>query len=336
LQWQEKTAAAFHNNPLRFSQSSPISSDTQYMTAVGGSEKRFRAREISATLAGLRFGLCGYDTGEARRISRALAEAGAVTIIFDERLLADSAQLCDGIIVNLAGASSIGLQLAASSGVPVLVTASSQALVQGVGNAYRWPRELITEPWTEAELLVRLFRLIAVTGEKRAVEPASEREPLVVLIDDNPELAALVEATLQSTGIQCRTAQDGLSGLQTARELIPDCILLDIKMPGMDGFEVLETMRCDPGLQAIPVIMLTGCDDSADIIRCAELAAGDYLAKPVSPNLLLERVKRLLAARPRYGGPGPSRSPASSSASRPRAGLAGVNASPRPYPQSES
>ena len=120
-------------------------------------------------------------------------------------------------------------------------------------------------------------------------------DPLVLLADDDPELIALVEATLRNDGISCRTADNGLTALRLAREIMPDLILLDVRMPGINGFEVLETIRRDPSLQALPVIMLTGCDDPADIMRGSELHADQYIAKPVSPNVLLNRVKRLLA-----------------------------------------
>jgi DNA-binding response OmpR family regulator len=80
---------------------------------------------------------------------------------------------------------------------------------------------------------------------------------------------------------------------------MPDLVLLDIRMPGMNGFEVLETIRRDPGLQTLPVILLTGCDDPTDIMRGSDLCADQYVAKPVSPNILLNRVKRLLASHSR-------------------------------------
>jgi DNA-binding response OmpR family regulator len=106
---------------------------------------------------------------------------------------------------------------------------------------------------------------------------------------------ALVVATLRNDGIACRVAENGLMALRMARETGPDLVVLDIRMPGMNGFEVLETVRRDPGLQMLPVILLTGSDDPADIMRGSQLHADDYLSKPVSTNILLNRVKRLLA-----------------------------------------
>jgi CheY-like chemotaxis protein len=266
------------------------------MNTVEQSGKSARALEITAALSGRRFGLCGFDAGEAQRICKILCSANSLACIFDERLLSESAGICDAMLVKLASLSPEGLRAAATSSAPILVTGSSQALLEGVGAAYRWPGDFMNQPWQDAELLVRLFRLLGSTAGSRAASPGKARtEPLVLIADDDPELIALVEATLRNEGIGCRTADNGLTALRMAREIMPDLILLDVRMPGMNGFEVLETIRRDSGLQNLPVILLTGCDDPADIKRGSELQADQYIAKPVSPKDLLSRVKQLLS-----------------------------------------
>lgn len=150
----------------------------------------------------------------------------------------------------------------------------------------------MVEPWTDAELLVRLFRLLQSPAGSGS---ASRTEPLVLLADDDPELTELVEHTLQRDGIACQSADSGLTVLRMARELVPDLIVLDVKMPGMNGFDVLKTIRGDPRLQAILVVLLTSCNDPDDVARASELRADQYVTKPVNPNLLLNRIKRLLA-----------------------------------------
>jgi CheY-like chemotaxis protein len=270
------------------------------MSTVEQSGKPARALEITAALAGRRFGLCGFDAGEAQRISRALGSTNSLAMPFDEGLLDQSASVCDAMVIKLASISPAGLRAAATSAVPILVTSAGKALLEGAGAAYRWPRDFMTEPWSEAELLVRLFRLFEpprCTGAAAAGVPRSE--PLVLLADDDPELIALVEATLRHAGIACRTAENGLTALRLARELIPNLILLDVKMPIMDGFEVLETIRRDPDVQTLPVMLLTGCDEPRDVVRGSELRADEFLGKPVSPGFLLHRVKRLLSTHGR-------------------------------------
>ncbi|HEV3329875.1 MAG TPA: response regulator [Bryobacteraceae bacterium] len=219
---------------------------------------------------------------------------------FDERLLSESAQVCDATVIRLPGLSPEGLRAAAASHTPVLLTGPSQAFLEGVGAAYSWPRDFMSEPWSNAELLVRLFRLLGPTGSPHpAATRQSAGQPVVLLADDDLELIALVDVTLRNDGIVCRAANDGLTALRMAREIVPDLIMLDIKMPRMDGFEVLETVRRDPSLETLPVILLTGCDDPTDVARGSELQADGYLGKPVSPNVLLNRVKRLLASHTR-------------------------------------
>jgi len=261
------------------------------------SGKPARAVEIAATLAGRRFGLCGFDPGEAQKICKILCSANALAFTFEESLLSESGRVCDAILIKLASLGPDGLRAAASSPAPILVTGSIQAMVEGVAGAYSWPRDFMNESWAEAELLVRLFRLLgSPAGSLTPLAGKPRMDPLVLLADDDPELITLVEATLRNDGISCRTADNGLRALRMAREIKPDLVLLDVRMPGMNGFEVLETIWRDPGLQTLPVILLTGCDDPADIMRGSDLHADQFIAKPVSPNILLNRVKRLLAS----------------------------------------
>lgn len=264
------------------------------MNSVEQSVKPAWALEIVATLSGRRFGLCGFNGGEVQRICSTLSGANSLAFAFDESLLPESAGICDALVIKLATLSPEGLRAAAVSPAPILVTGSSQALLEGVGAAYCWPRDFMNEPWQDAELLVRLFRLLGPPARSRA-DRKTRTDPLVLLADDDQQLIALVDATLRNDGIKCQTADNGLTALRVAREIMPDLILLDVKMPGIDGFEVLQTIRLDPGLQSLPVILLTGCDDPADIRRASELHADQYITKPVSPNLLLNRVKRLLS-----------------------------------------
>lgn len=254
------------------------------------------ALEITVALAGRRIGLCGFDAAETEAISAIFQGIRSFAMHFDERLLAESAGVCDGLMIKLPNLSTEGLRAAAASSAPILAVGSSEALLQGNGAAYSWPRDFLNEPWSEAELLVRLFRLFEPHRiASDVIGRESRTEPLVLLADDDPELIALVDVTLRNDGMRCRSANNGLMALRMARELLPDLILLDVRMPAMDGFEVLQTIRGDLRLERLPVMLLTGCDDPADVVRGGELHADAYLAKPVSPNVLLNRVKRLLS-----------------------------------------
>lgn len=268
------------------------------MNTVEHSGKPPWALEITAALSGRRFGLCGFDAVDVQRICGILSTANSLAFAFDESLLQESARICDAMLIKLASLGPEGLRAAATSPAPILVTGSSQALLEGLGTAYCWPRDFMNEPWPDAELLVRLFRLLGPPAGFRA-ERKPRTDPLVLVADDDPELIALVEVTLRNDGIRCQTADNGLTALRAAREIMPDLMLLDVRMPGIDGFDVLETIRLDPSLQTLPVILLTGCDDPADVRRGSALHADQYITKPVSPNILLNRVKRLLSTHSR-------------------------------------
>jgi len=118
--------------------------------------------------------------------------------------------------------------------------------------------------------------------------------PRVLVVDDNPENVEIFRARLVSQGYEIRTARDGEEALATARETLPDLILLDIMMPKVDGIEVCRQLRADPAFPFTPIIMVTARSDPKDIV--AGLAAGgdEYLTKPVDQASLVARVKSML------------------------------------------
>lgn len=181
-----------------------------------------------------------------------------------------------------------------------MVSCTGEALLSGTGGAYGWPTGFMIEPWTEAELIVRIFRLLQSPRSSLATSIWDSRtEPLVLLADDDPELIELVEMTLRNDGISCRLAGNGLEALRLAREILPDLLVLDIKMPKISGMQVLETLRGDPALQALPVVLLTACQDPVQVNQARDLGADLYLAKPLNANVLLSRVKGLLSTKGR-------------------------------------
>ncbi len=258
------------------------------------------AAEITATLAGRRFGLFGFDAAEAARISEALQRTASFATRFPESWLVDFAHGCDAAVVKLDSITPDGLRAALSAPTPVLIAGASESVLAGASAAYYWAGDFLGEPWGEAELLVRLFRLVA-PERSCSLKVAVRLAPLVLIADDDPAMVALVEATLKNHGLACHATGDGLAALRLVRDLMPDVVVLDIKMPGMDGFEVLEAVRREPFSDRLRVLLLTGCDDSSAVQRGSALRADGYLVKPLSPIVLLNRIKRLLAA-PGYSG----------------------------------
>jgi two-component system alkaline phosphatase synthesis response regulator PhoP len=115
----------------------------------------------------------------------------------------------------------------------------------------------------------------------------------ILVIDDEPSIGRVVQFKLQQEGFKVRVATDGLEGLAYMKEEKPDLILLDLMMPGMDGFEVCRRLRAAPETVATPVIILTARGQEMDRIRGIELGVLDFFTKPFSPQKLLERVKEV-------------------------------------------
>jgi two-component system phosphate regulon response regulator PhoB len=113
----------------------------------------------------------------------------------------------------------------------------------------------------------------------------------ILVIDDEKDLLELLRGNLQRDGFEVLTASDGKAGLEAARSKLPNLIILDLMMPGLDGLEVCREVRRDERTRSIPIIMLTAKAAEADRVVGLELGADDYVVKPFSPRELVARVK---------------------------------------------
>ena len=118
----------------------------------------------------------------------------------------------------------------------------------------------------------------------------------ILVADDTPQIVRIVTYKLEQKGHEVTAVSDGLAAIEEARAHPPELCILDVLMPGADGYEVLQAVRKDPKIQDIPVIMLTSLGDDSHVVRGLEHGANDYMVKPFSPSELLARVDRLLAA----------------------------------------
>jgi adenylate cyclase len=112
----------------------------------------------------------------------------------------------------------------------------------------------------------------------------------ILVVDDDPVSRLMLTGSLERHGHQVRAAEDGSAALDLLRMESFDVVLLDVLMPQIDGYGVLEQLKGDPGLRHIPVVMVTSVDDVESAVRCIELGADDYLSKPIDPVLLTARV----------------------------------------------
>src|SRR5436305_1743911 len=125
------------------------------------------------------------------------------------------------------------------------------------------------------------------------------RPPVALIVDDSDVNRKLLARHLDALGIHTREASDGAAALGVLRSEGTDVavVLLDVVMPGMDGFETLAAIKGDEALRHIPVVMISGVDDLASVLQCIELGAADYLPKPFDPAILGARVRASLASK---------------------------------------
>ena len=129
----------------------------------------------------------------------------------------------------------------------------------------------------------------------------------ILLIEDNADLAFGLRNNLEIEGYEVEVAGDGAAGLERARRSRPDLVILDLMLPGLDGFRVLKAIRQDE--LAMPILILTARGDESDKVRGLKLGADDYVTKPFGVLEILARVEALLRRGPALSGARPSATP---------------------------
>src|SRR5207237_1165152 len=172
--------------------------------------------------------------------------------------------------------------------------------------------EFLIDGWQPEEVIMRLSFAVsraetaadakqaasqAATGPVQIVNEVPARRPVtgrpeILIADDDVHVLAVVRSALQNIGMDCRSAANGPEALRQVRELVPHAAVLDVNMPGMDGYEVLAAIRKEN--LPVRVVMLTARQHETDVLRGFELGADDYVVKPFNPLELIARLKRLL------------------------------------------
>lgn len=123
------------------------------------------------------------------------------------------------------------------------------------------------------------------------------KKPKILIVEDDTFLAGIYANKFEREGFEVVLATDGEAGLKNAKKDAPNVVLLDILLPKLDGFEVLEKLKGDTGTRNIPVIMLTNLGQKEDVDKGLKLGAVDYLIKAhFMPQETVEKVKKVLAA----------------------------------------
>ena len=203
--------------------------------------------------------------GYGEMLREDVADAGAETFAADlDKLLAEATLLLDRIdgLVTYSGADASAFDEVAHSST------------------------LIAAPAMMVESLLKAVRPVpANEGELAAARPSR-----ILVVDDNASNWDLLSRRLQRQGHTVLQAEDGAIALALVEKEALDLILLDLMMPGINGYDVLKLLKRDPRFRDIPVIMISALSELDSIVRCIEAGADDYLAKPFDPTLLRARV----------------------------------------------
>ena len=130
------------------------------------------------------------------------------------------------------------------------------------------------------------------------IEALTTMDKSVLIIDDDQWIAMSTAMVLEAEGFTVHSALSGPEGIDRARDLHPGVILLDIMMPGMDGWETLERLKADPQLSQVPVIIFTAREHREGRSKAEDLGAAEYFRKPFRPDALVDTIRRHLVISP--------------------------------------
>jgi DNA-binding response OmpR family regulator len=117
----------------------------------------------------------------------------------------------------------------------------------------------------------------------------------ILIAEDEPDIRELVAFTLRFAGHEVNTASNGEEAFHQALQIIPDLILMDVRMPKMTGYDACRAMKKEPSIKEIPVVFLSAKGQDSEIQTGLEAGAEEYLLKPFAPDQLVERVKTILS-----------------------------------------
>jgi len=271
---------------------------------------------IVNVLSGKRIALVGFATQVVETLCAALERAGALPRLFEVEELPDSALVrqCHAVLYHVRRETIHTRWIAPDASMPQdqpLVLVGGREQIMRVNSAAQArAREFLIDGWQPEEALMRLSfalsRADTCTPTISSAEPScvTHREtnslencapPEIVVADDDPLVRTLVQTTLLNHGMRCRLAATGSEALQIVHECRPHAAVLDVVMPGMDGYQVLTAIRKED--LPVYVILLTACGRENDISRGFSLGADDYIVKPFNLIELVARLRRLLPRR---------------------------------------
>ena len=133
-----------------------------------------------------------------------------------------------------------------------------------------------------------------VPRQQKGVIPISKR---ILIVEDDPSVLRATSYILEKEGYEVLTAQDGLEGLKKAREDNPDLLVLDVMLPGIDGFEICHSLRGEPQTAELPILMFSAKGQESDKATGLKVGADEYITKPVDREVLINKVAAWLSAK---------------------------------------
>ena len=119
----------------------------------------------------------------------------------------------------------------------------------------------------------------------------------ILIVEDDPSVLRATSYILEKEGYEVLTAQNGLEGLRKAKQDNPDLLILDVMLPGIDGFEICHSLRAESQTAQLPILMFSAKGQEADKATGLKVGADEYLTKPVDRSVLISKVEALLAAK---------------------------------------
>jgi DNA-binding response OmpR family regulator len=264
---------------------------------------------IVRALSGKRITGVEFPVNEQQRLYAALERVGAHGSFLSAMQLPDSdeALASDLIVIHVNAETTPSAWLdpaqPCANRRPTVLSGDRDHLLALPQGAQAMAREFLMDGWQPEEALVRLSLALANRPQPpdgtgpAAMEPAKPA-PLtttrtrVVIADDDPIVLSLVRTALESFDMDCHQTSDGADALEAIRRTLPQAAILDVDMPGMDGYEVLAAVRREE--LPVRILLLTARQRESDVLRGFTLGADDYVVKPFSPLELVARLKRLL------------------------------------------
>ena len=258
------------------------------------------SESIVHALSGKRVALVGLPASDAQRMCVALERTNSVPVFFEATEAPNSKAVleCHLAVVHVRPEMGRSPWLEAGTAylMPLVFVGSRDHLLSLEQGVQALASEFLMDSWQPEEALVRLSLALSQqrvgAPQKPPAGMSTSERTRVAIADDDPTVLALVRTALANFGMECYTAVDGPSALEMIRRYRPHAAVLDVNMPGMDGYEVLSAVRAE-GIP-VRVLLLTARQQESDVIRGFTLGADDYVVKPFSPMELVARMKRLL------------------------------------------